>query len=127
MGGVGSTSGFGSRTSPATARAWKISLYVMTSTWTSLETMWKNKGLMSKNVCMLSLSHLHSHKKIGNLTFWLPLINIQSNSVIYTLSSIFSKCGYLSNSSSWGYEQSAFSVMPGNIARNCFPKVFSVL
>jgi hypothetical protein len=32
VGGVGTTTGFGTRTSPSAARAWKISAYVTTST-----------------------------------------------------------------------------------------------
>jgi hypothetical protein len=52
--------GFRSRMFPSTAKAWKISLYVTTSAWISLETMWKNKGLMSNDICVLFLSPLTS-------------------------------------------------------------------
>jgi hypothetical protein len=45
------TNGFGSRTSPSTARVWKISSYVLISAWTSLGSNWKNRGLMYKHIC----------------------------------------------------------------------------
>jgi hypothetical protein len=43
-----------------TARAWKISSYVITSAGTSLESIWKNRGLMSEDIHVLFLSPLTS-------------------------------------------------------------------
>jgi hypothetical protein len=57
---VGSRNCFGSKTSPSTAGTWKISWYIMTSAWTSLETTWKNRGLMPRDICVLFLSPLTS-------------------------------------------------------------------
>jgi hypothetical protein len=53
---VRSRNGFGSRMSPATVRAWEISPYVMTSAWTTFLTMWKNRGLVSKDMCAFLVS-----------------------------------------------------------------------
>jgi hypothetical protein len=55
-----SRNGFESRTSPCTARAWKISSHIMSSAWTSLETTWKNRGMMSKDIRVLFLFPLTS-------------------------------------------------------------------
>jgi hypothetical protein len=55
-----SRNGFGSRTAPSIARAWKISSYVVTVAWTSLGTVWKNRGLMSKHIRVLFLCPLIS-------------------------------------------------------------------
>jgi hypothetical protein len=51
---------FRSRTSPSTARAWKISSCIITSTLTSLGTTSKNRGLKSKHIHVLSLFPLTS-------------------------------------------------------------------
>jgi hypothetical protein len=67
-----SRNSFRNRTSPSTARAWKISSYVMTSAWTSLETMWKNRGLMSKDIHMLFLCPLTSVNVKKNTEFYFP-------------------------------------------------------
>jgi hypothetical protein len=50
-----SWNGFGSGTSPSATRAWKTSSYVMTSDWTSVGTIWKNRALMFKHTRILFL------------------------------------------------------------------------
>jgi hypothetical protein len=54
---------------------WKISSHIMTSAWTSMGTMWKNRELMTKHMCaFLVTTYLRSLKKNGKITFWLILI-----------------------------------------------------
>jgi hypothetical protein len=60
-----------SRASAPTARAWKISSYVMKSAWKSLETAWKNRGSRRANTHVL-LASIHAKRAGGNLTLWLP-------------------------------------------------------
>jgi hypothetical protein len=79
VGGVGSRNGFGSRTSPTAARAWKISSYDLTRVRTSLETVWKVQDWCPNiYICFLISSYLQASKnklmKTGNLTFRLPLV-----------------------------------------------------
>jgi hypothetical protein len=48
-----------------------------------LESMWKNKGLMSRgiHICFLfPLTSIHV-KRGGGLTFWFPLVSNHCNSV----------------------------------------------
>jgi hypothetical protein len=70
---VGSRNGIRIGTSPSTTRGWKNPSYVMVSAWPSLKTMWKKRGLMSKDICaFLASTYLQSCKKKVNLTFCLP-------------------------------------------------------
>jgi hypothetical protein len=80
-GEVQSRNGFRSRTYPSTASDWKISLYVLTSALTNLETMWKNRGLMSKHMCaFLASTYLHSHKK-NREPYFLTSLHTRRNTV----------------------------------------------